>query len=114
MEMAGIKDVLAKSLGSANPINVVKATMLGALAAARAADGAGATRRLAVKRGGDVAKLKITWKKSAIGHTADQKRTIRALGLRRLGQTVVHSDSPSCAWYDTQGAPLGRSGRGGE
>ena len=29
MEVAGIHDVLAKSLGSANPINVVKATMLG-------------------------------------------------------------------------------------
>jgi large subunit ribosomal protein L30 len=41
------------------------------------------------------ATLKITWKKSAIGYKEDQKRTIRALGLRRLGQTVVHSDSPS-------------------
>jgi large subunit ribosomal protein L30 len=39
--------------------------------------------------------LKITWKKSAIGYKEDQQRTIRALGLRRLGQTVVHSDSPS-------------------
>ena len=37
--------------------------------------------------------LRITWKKSAIGHKEDQKRTIRALGLRRLGQTVEHSDS---------------------
>ena len=41
------------------------------------------------------ATLRITWKKSAIGYQEDQKRTIRALGLRRLGQTVVHSDSPS-------------------
>lgn len=41
------------------------------------------------------ATLKITWKKSAIGYKEDQKGTIRALGLRRLGQTVVHSDSPS-------------------
>ena len=40
-------------------------------------------------------RLKITWKKSAIGHQMDQKRTIRALGLRRLGQTVEHSDSRS-------------------
>ena len=38
-------------------------------------------------------KLKVTWKKSAINHPADQKRTIRALGLRRLGQSVQHSDS---------------------
>jgi large subunit ribosomal protein L30 len=41
------------------------------------------------------ATLRITWKKSAIGYKEDQKRTIRALGLRRLGQTVVHSDSPT-------------------
>lgn len=39
------------------------------------------------------AKLRITWKKSAIGYQEDQKRTIRALGLRRLGQTVEHGDS---------------------
>jgi large subunit ribosomal protein L30 len=42
-----------------------------------------------------VAELKITWVKSAIGRQEDQKRTIRALGLRRLGQTVVHGDSPT-------------------
>ncbi len=40
-----------------------------------------------------MAKLRITWKKSAIGYGLDQKRTIRALGLRRLGQSVVHGDS---------------------
>ena len=40
-------------------------------------------------------RLKITWKRSAIGHLKEQKRTIRALGLRRLGQTVVHEDSPA-------------------
>ena len=40
-------------------------------------------------------KLRITWKKSAIGYGRDQKRTIRALGLRRLGQTVEHGDSPA-------------------
>ena len=40
-----------------------------------------------------MADLKITWVKSAIGYREDQKRTIRALGLRRLGQTVVQNDS---------------------
>ncbi len=42
-----------------------------------------------------MAKLKITWKKSAIGYARDQKETLRALGLRRLNQTVEHQDSPS-------------------
>ena len=42
-----------------------------------------------------MAELKITWVRSAIGRKEEQKRTIRALGLRRLGQTVVHSDSPT-------------------
>ena len=40
-------------------------------------------------------RLRITWRRSAIGHPEDQKRTIRALGLRRLGHTVEHSDSRS-------------------
>ena len=38
--------------------------------------------------------LKVTWVKSAIGYTARQKKTVRALGLRRLGQTVEHNDTP--------------------
>jgi large subunit ribosomal protein L30 len=42
-----------------------------------------------------MAKLKVTWRKSAIGYAPNQRRTIRALGLRRLGQTVEHSDSPA-------------------
>jgi len=41
-----------------------------------------------------VAKLKITWVKSGIGYSKDQRQTIRALGLRRLNQTVEHEDSP--------------------
>jgi small subunit ribosomal protein S5 len=47
LEMAGIKDVVAKSLGSSNPVNVVKATML-ALSGVRNVDEAVAHRRLAV------------------------------------------------------------------
>ncbi len=42
-----------------------------------------------------MAKLRISWRKSAIGYGRDQKRTIQALGLRRLGQTVEHSDTPA-------------------
>ena len=39
--------------------------------------------------------LRITWVKSSIGYAQDQKATIRALGLRRLGQSVVQPDNPS-------------------
>ena len=41
-----------------------------------------------------MATLQITYKKSAIGYTKRQKATIKALGLRRLNQTVEHKDSP--------------------
>jgi large subunit ribosomal protein L30 len=40
-----------------------------------------------------MAKLVITWKKSAIGYAQDQKDTIRALGLHRLNQSVEHDDT---------------------
>ncbi len=42
-----------------------------------------------------MAKLRITWKKSAIGYAKDQKRTIRALGLKRLNHSVEQEDSLS-------------------
>lgn len=38
-------------------------------------------------------KLRVTWRKSAIGYKIDQKRTIEALGLKRLGHTVEHQDT---------------------
>jgi len=41
-----------------------------------------------------VKRLRITWTKSAIGYSERQKRTIRALGLRQLGHTVEHEDTP--------------------
>lgn len=41
-----------------------------------------------------MSKLVVTWKKSAIGRPDRQERTIRALGLRKLNQTVEHEDTP--------------------
>ena len=38
--------------------------------------------------------LKVTLVKSPIGYSGRQKKTVRALGLRRLGQTVERSDTP--------------------
>ena len=40
-----------------------------------------------------MAKLKITQIKSRIGSSALQKKTLDALGLRKINQTVEHDDS---------------------
>ncbi|HHY14444.1 MAG TPA: 50S ribosomal protein L30 [Firmicutes bacterium] len=42
-----------------------------------------------------MAKLKITYKRSAIGSAQDQKDTVAALGLKKLGTFVVHNDNPA-------------------
>ncbi len=42
-----------------------------------------------------MSRLKVTWVKSCIGYPEDQRRTIKALGLRRLKSQVVHQDSPT-------------------
>lgn len=38
--------------------------------------------------------LKVTWVRSTIGHKQAARGTIRALGLRRLNQTVEVADTP--------------------
>lgn len=38
--------------------------------------------------------LRVRQVKSASGHTQDQVRTIRALGIRRMHQVVEHKDTP--------------------
>jgi ribosomal protein L30 len=40
-------------------------------------------------------KLRITYTKSAIGYSQDQKDTVRSLGLRKLNSTALHDDTPS-------------------
>lgn len=39
--------------------------------------------------------IRITLVKSPIGYTVKHKATIRALGLRKMHQTVQHEDSPT-------------------
>ncbi len=39
--------------------------------------------------------LRVTLVRSPIGFTKDQKATVRALGLRRMHQTVEHQDTPA-------------------
>jgi large subunit ribosomal protein L30 len=40
-------------------------------------------------------KLKVTLTRSLIGLSPKQEATVRALGLRRMRQTVTHTDSAS-------------------
>jgi len=42
-----------------------------------------------------VSKLHITWVKSGIGYKGDQRKTLKALGFRRLNQIVIHEDCNS-------------------
>ena len=39
-------------------------------------------------------KIRIRQIKSAGGHTGDQQRTVRALGIRGMNQVVEHDDTP--------------------
>lgn len=39
--------------------------------------------------------LRVTQIKSVIGTPADQKATVRALGLKRINHTVEQTDSPA-------------------
>jgi len=40
-------------------------------------------------------KLKLTLVRSIIGLSPKQEATVKALGLRRMRQTVAHDDSPT-------------------
>jgi len=42
-----------------------------------------------------MAKIQVKQVKSAIGRTKTQKRTLEALGLKKLHQIVEHDDSPA-------------------
>jgi large subunit ribosomal protein L30 len=44
-----------------------------------------------------MAKLKITQVRSEIGQTARHRGTLRALGLRRIGESVERDESPQLA-----------------
>ena len=41
-----------------------------------------------------MAKLAITLKKSTIRRKPKHRATIEALGLKKIGQTVIHEDTP--------------------
>ncbi|HVC04292.1 MAG TPA: 50S ribosomal protein L30 [Candidatus Acidoferrales bacterium] len=39
--------------------------------------------------------VRVTYRKSSIGYAWDQKRTLAALGLKKLNHTVEHEATPS-------------------
>lgn len=41
-----------------------------------------------------MARLKVTQKKSQIGGTSSQRNTLRSLGLKRIGDSVIKEDRP--------------------
>ncbi|NOK60999.1 MAG: 50S ribosomal protein L30 [Chloroflexi bacterium AL-W] len=42
-----------------------------------------------------MSKLRITYVKSSIGYSKDQKDTVRSLGLYKLNSVVVKNDTPA-------------------
>src|ERR687897_1003911 len=82
LELGGIRDVLSKSIGTQNPVNLVKATM----------DGLHQLRRPQ-----DVAKLRglsVKQVLSPIGSDKKQLATLRTLKLGRIGRESKLEDTP--------------------
>ncbi|MDA0797942.1 MAG: 50S ribosomal protein L30 [Chloroflexi bacterium] len=42
-----------------------------------------------------MSKIRIKWVRSQIGYPLDQRRTLRALGLKKLQHSVEHEDTPT-------------------
>ncbi|HLW48595.1 MAG TPA: 50S ribosomal protein L30 [bacterium] len=45
--------------------------------------------------GAELARVRVTLRKSLIGRPADQRRTAHALGLRRIGASRIHAQTSS-------------------
>ena len=56
-------------------------------------------------------KLQITLTRSVIGRPQDQRETVKALGLRKLHQTVEHQDNPAIRGMINKVAHLSNSKR---
>ena len=50
---------------------------------------------MAAKRAGKKKRMRITLVRSTIGRKPRHRATVRALGLRRIGSSVEHDESPA-------------------
>ena len=110
LELGGIHDVLAKSLGTTNPINMLKAAEQ-ALRQLRRPEEVAKARGKQIsevlpykepevpeaEEVSTMAKLKLTQVRSQIGQSERHRGTLRALGLGRIGKTNEIDDSPVLA-----------------
>ena len=133
LEAVGVRDILTKSQGSANLLNVAMATLTALEIAAQPRRNGGDARQASQRRasllgaqapGSDDAggvsedgksrrkQLKVTLVKSPIGFEKSQGETARALGLRKLHAQRDRQGHPIGTWYDQQDQPS-RDGGGG-
>ena len=102
LECAGVRNVLAKSYGSRNPINVVRATVM-ALANVNSPETHRREARQVARRDPGLSRygstmankqIKVTLVKSLAGQLKNIQASVRGLGLRRPHQTVQVADTP--------------------
>ena len=113
-ETLGIKDIVAKSVGTSNPHNMIKATFValeklnsprmvatrrgkkvGDLLGRRDGDAVGRSGGLRRMTMAEKKTIKVTQTGSPIGRTDDQRATLIGLGLNKRHRSSVLEDTPS-------------------